>query len=460
MGSGASSRGRKPPGPQGPDGEQEDTDTTPKAHVDVDCSDDPPSLRRRRRVLFGEAAGKKRQQFEFVVPEEQFRAGAPEYEDPVFERLGSLEVVNIIRENAEAVQYQDNGYLRENVIQLLELGLETGTPLSRRLFEVAQVQHVPDVKMRARPKLMTCYELLALHSVLRAGQDSELLELLYCVFDADEDDRLNVADLTTAIDVFLGLQYAGDTMEDQDREDFSKCDVKARHAEARLLAEMAVERYGSRDLEPDEPPQPDERPEEQLEQPAQEPSPEEGGSEDDQQAFKTPVKPGTSKQEDSDDTGGSSEAAADSAKDADKSTQKKPPRRRGLCAGKLPAETSASEGELLLGPKDAKAKAKAKPVPKLLPKPAAKRRSRGALCGSAAKRKGQPALSYDQWRKWLAASELLPPGFAGLALQPDTEAKPGQAHADLGAGVGGVLQEPPTDSTLVTPPSAAVPVSS
>jgi len=79
-------------------------------------------------------------------------------------------------------------------------GLGTGSLLSQRLFSVAQVQR--DLK---RPSL-TCYELLALHSVLCKGHPDELLELLFCIFDADGDDLVSEEDFRAAVGAFVEVE--------------------------------------------------------------------------------------------------------------------------------------------------------------------------------------------------------------------------------------------------------------
>lgn len=439
----------------------------------IDCSGDPPFLRRRRHVLFGRAARRHWRHFEEVPPQAQFEAEPPS-DDPVFDRFHSLEVANKFRQEAQAVQYQDNGYLRENAIELLGLGLEQGSSLCKRLFEVAQAQHIKEVKRR--PKLLTCYELLALHSVLRAGQDEELLELLYCLFDADEDDRLNVADLTTAIDVFLGLQEAADELEEQDRLEFSKIDIRERHAEAKRLAELAVQKYGSTVIESDldEEEQQGQVQEEQQklvdhttiedEDPflfgSKRPMPQDDRVQDvaldTTQAEKEPsdgderqpLKPKHDDDSDDDD-----EVPKDAAKA--KATPKKAPRKIGFCMGKMPSEPG-SDGESLLETPPPKAKAKPKPKPT----PAsAKKGGSSWICGGnnrSGRRKGPPALTYDQWRKWLAASELLPPGFAGLELpraEVDDTGELPEAPADMGARVSGASVTPAVNATASMSPT-------
>ncbi|CAK0874616.1 unnamed protein product, partial [Prorocentrum cordatum] len=152
---------------------------------------------------------------------------AMEADDLVYVRCGGLETFNRFRGKAQDVRYSksyDNGFLEENAIELL--GLDLGeTWLKTRLFKMAQVQEiVPQSweKPAPRPEKLTCYELLALYSVFRYGERAELLELLYCISDADGDDRVpgglrvhdmnrvSVADLTMFITAFLGLHQGVD----------------------------------------------------------------------------------------------------------------------------------------------------------------------------------------------------------------------------------------------------------
>lgn len=168
-----------------------------------------PSLLRRRRVLFCAAEPDCILRFERVSPIKQYAADNPdEDDDPVFERFGGSNEANDFRKRAQQTSYeQDDGYLREDAIELLGLDLKPDSFLSRRLFEIAQAQVV--YSSDNRKPLMTCYELLALYSVLRHGTSSELLELLFCVFDADDDDRVSIADLTIAIDAFQDFAEPG-----------------------------------------------------------------------------------------------------------------------------------------------------------------------------------------------------------------------------------------------------------
>jgi len=324
-----------------------------------------PSRRRRRRVLFGGDRGEV--PFDRVAPQDQFFAH-PQEDDLVYVRCGGLETFNRFRGKAQDVRYSksyDNGFLEENAIELL--GLDLGeTWLKTRLFKMAQVQEiVPQSweKPAPRPEKLTCYELLALYSVFRYGERAELLELLYCISDADGDDRVSVADLTMFITAFLGLHQGVDKdasqMDEQELQDFEKLGEKALKTEAALIAKRAIKDFGSRDLDDEEDSEP------QL-------------SDDDDK----------------------DSVASDSSRKANPGGSKKPPGRRGLCKGKQPADTDTEDDE---GSRSRSKKASAKKREQ--------QRKGGCLSGGG-KSKGPPALNYEQWRKWLAQSDLLPPEWA------------------------------------------------
>ncbi|CAK0811979.1 unnamed protein product, partial [Prorocentrum cordatum] len=92
--------------------------------------------------------------------------------------------------------------------------------------------------------------------------------------------------------------------------------------------------------------------------------------------------------------------ASDSSRKANPGGSKKPPGRRGLCKGKQPADTDTEDDE---GSRSRSKKASAKKREQ--------QRKGGCLSGGG-KSKGPPALNYEQWRKWLAQSDLLPPEWA------------------------------------------------
>lgn len=326
-----------------------------------------PSRRRRRKVLFGGGGGEVA--FDRVTPQDQFHAH-PQDDDLVYRRCGGLEVFNDFRGKAQDIRYSksyDNGFLEENAIELL--GLDLGeTWLKTRLFKMAQVQEVmppPGEKPEPRIEKLTCYELLALYSVFRFGERSELLELLFCVSDADGDDRVSVADLAMFITTFLGLPQGVDKeisqMDEHELQDFARLGGKALKSEATLMAKKAVKDFGSKDL----------------------------GDEEDSDA---PVS--------DDDDQGSDTSVSSKKANPGRGGDKKPAGRRGLCQGKQPADTDTEDEER------SRSRSKASSAGKR------EKKSKGGCLGGGGRSRGPPALNYEQWRKWLAQSDLLPPEWA------------------------------------------------
>lgn len=251
----------------------------------------PPGLSRRRRLLLG-TDSTEAQPFEKVKPFDQFTM-APDVNDPVFNRI-PLAVADEFRSNARKVAARtDDGCLGVHAIELL--GLDIGTTvekddkrgdLSRRLFEIGQVGRsipipveVPDAatgtasasgapppataaaapasQAVSREKL-TCYELLALFGTIRAGKRNDLLELLFCLFDWDEDDKVSIDDFKKTISCYLELEGASG-LEGKDLADYKKLQAdgtaaKQREDAALRVAELAIAKYGSdaMDLPPPE----------------------------------------------------------------------------------------------------------------------------------------------------------------------------------------------------------------
>jgi len=89
-------------------------------------------------------------------------------------------------------------------------------------------------------------------------------------------------------------------------------------------------------------------------------------------------------------------------------TPKKKGRSRSLCRGTPPADdTSESESKPL------------KPVTRATSKPKASRCS----CGPGARRRGERFLNFPGWKRWIAASKLLPEGFAAVGADEEGEAE-------------------------------------
>jgi len=197
-----------------------------------------PSLERRRRALFGSAGP---QQFESVAPPEQFAdfLGEEAEENIVFQRLG-VDACKEFRKRAQPLCDSD-GYFEQGSIKLLDVGLSDGGKLTKRLFDIAQVQAHPVPRKQA----LTFYELLALCSVLHGGTEDELIELLFCVFDVDDDDCVSVDDFETTIGSFLDIQGALDALTGSDLEEFSNLEASDTQVSARRIAEIALLKYGS-----------------------------------------------------------------------------------------------------------------------------------------------------------------------------------------------------------------------
>mmetsp|Transcript_139715 Transcript_139715/g.243272 ORF Transcript_139715/g.243272 Transcript_139715/m.243272 type:complete len:536 (+) Transcript_139715:54-1661(+) len=206
-----------------------------------------PAIRRRRRALLG---SEETQQFESLAPFKQFTE-YPDYDDAVFDRLGMKEA-NDFRNKASS-RCNFDGYLAEHCIELLGLGVGPPSTLSKRLFNIAQVssaislspehqdeEAAPDTPPTARKALMTCYELLALYSVLRAGSLDELLELLFCIFDVDGDDKVSVDDFAESIGCYLTLGF---DLDDSDELRSLQGREKDRDAAVRRLAIETVKKY-------------------------------------------------------------------------------------------------------------------------------------------------------------------------------------------------------------------------
>lgn len=434
------------------------------------------SLRRRRRLLFGPDGAK----FESTPPTEQYSTPLPE--DAIFQRVQEVEE---LRASLQGVQYGNDGYLRENAIELLNLGLQEDSPLAKRLFRLAQVQHI--VGGVRRQDALTCYEVLALYSLLWYGEEAEHLELLYCIFDADADDRLSAADLKIGIEAFLALPHALDALDIKD--------TRAMREEAKRLADEAVKNYSDPVTDADDPKeqQPDEEDEDERSkadtmsttparrdvsvserrgedregedgeldadasatratskdipaQPSAKPRRRAfaalcGGKKpadaDDSDSSRTPLKATRDGEDDGDtadehDEGEARKTVADSPKEQVAPAAKAAGRpRRGLCSGRLPADDQVA--------------ARAQPM---MAKPATKRvAAKRSLCSSFGSKKTQPpSLGYEQWKNWVAAWEFLEPGFGGLPrpiTNADSPAKVGDVVGKEKLLLSDTIKQPP-----------------
>lgn len=84
-------------------------------------------------------------------PRKQFEAEFPEHDDAVYERFGGdIEAINRLREHAASLQFKKSrGFLEQNALELLDLGLEPGSELGALLFKAAQVQVVAGIGKRS-----------------------------------------------------------------------------------------------------------------------------------------------------------------------------------------------------------------------------------------------------------------------------------------------------------------------
>mmetsp|Transcript_9307 Transcript_9307/g.16791 ORF Transcript_9307/g.16791 Transcript_9307/m.16791 type:complete len:360 (-) Transcript_9307:103-1182(-) len=198
---------------------------------------EPPSrltkgLLHRRQVLLANDRGVSNP-FELLPPIVQLSRPAWEHHeskgDVACRRLG-YEAIELLRKQAQVVQEAD-GLLGEYAIELLGLGLRTGSSLSKRLFQVAQVS-----LDESRPCRVSFYELIALQSILAGGTPEELEQLLFCIFDEDQDDLISAQDFASTVTAFSELKQEGD----------SACDAMSQQLQAKLMAEEVLEKYGSK----------------------------------------------------------------------------------------------------------------------------------------------------------------------------------------------------------------------
>jgi len=308
-----------------------------KAGELVAVADLSPCLLRRRRVLFGTADP---QAFEQLEPLKQFDA-AHDNDDPVFERMGTAGA-NTFRATAKVFHLVSvDGLLGRNTIELLgpqrdEPLVPKGSALEERLFKIGQVGRLVEkaplgelAEPLAKQELsfsqkgwLTCYQLLALYSVIHHGSRDELLELLFCLFDVDEDDRVGLEDFQATVESYLGLM-APDSLEAKESDEFKRVKSVDRTAAARRVAELAVTTYGSAEDVPLPPPAPPSAP---------------SGGEGER----------TKKQKASKEKTELAEPLLDKADVVEQPKAKAKPKRKGgccLCKGKQPAEESDDEAK-------------------------------------------------------------------------------------------------------------------
>mmetsp|Transcript_24762 Transcript_24762/g.39755 ORF Transcript_24762/g.39755 Transcript_24762/m.39755 type:complete len:645 (+) Transcript_24762:79-2013(+) len=249
---------------------------------DADGSSDiSAAALRRRRVLFGHEAV---QEFENLSILEQYTELPTDNDDRVFGRFehnGGLAEANRIRQKMANIRSTD-GYLRYNALELLQIGIGSDQKVARRLYELARVERPskrqllhrsgastdlgekekPPTKEEEAPSwtrhdsnCIGCYEFLALFSVIRFGDIDELLELLFCFFDFDEDDRVSVTDLVETIESFLTLSKGGNgkfrdallklDLLGTELDEYHKLDEAKQRVAIHRSAELAVWKYGN-----------------------------------------------------------------------------------------------------------------------------------------------------------------------------------------------------------------------
>ncbi|CAK9018344.1 unnamed protein product [Durusdinium trenchii] len=82
------------------------------------------------------------------------------------------------------------------------------------------------------------------------GDATELLELLFCLFDADQDDLVGLTDLEHTIDAFLQLPEALQLPE-PDAKDFRTLDARKRNGEVTLMAKKALQDFALDESDPE-----------------------------------------------------------------------------------------------------------------------------------------------------------------------------------------------------------------
>ena len=386
----------------------------------------PPSyaaLRRRRRVLLGAEPGIARD-FEQVAPWEQFRT---DVSDPVLDRARDTQD---LRRSLEDVK-DDMGYLRENAMERLELNLRLPSKISRRLYHLARVQQ--NLGEPRKPQL-TCFEVLCLSSALRWSSEAELLELLFCFFDADGDDRVGLDDLTRTIDAFLSLEESSAGFSDVEKKEFRKLDERRRMTEVRRLAQQALSGFALPESEDEDELVKVEGTEAVTKGDTDTKGEVSGDSEGKVQ--------GEANEADKESKAGEKESsiehqASTSSKLAETGKLEMPqPKKKagGSLCGRAPkqerptgfdSESAATQTK----PKDKeegsgeKPKQEVKPKAKAKPKPKAK--SAVGLCGV----KRPLTLSFKQWSKWILTTEVLPPSLTLVAKEASSNPKSSRAES-------------------------------
>lgn len=363
-----------------------------------------PSIRRRRRLLFRRLL---KRSFEDLQPTEQFFALQHEEDDPAFTRLSSSEEADEFRRRAKQLEFwHDDGYLGEHAVDLLGMALKIEGHLARRLFRLAQVQRVTPGPRRAQ---LTCYELLALYSVLKGGTAEERLQLLFCVFDADGDDRVGLEDLATTILALIELEEAVYDFEGSDLQDFHR--VKG--LEARKLADFIIKQYGSE---------------------VREDSPEDLAAEAEAKERLMQKAAGTSRQSLATTQRSESkpsqqpEGAEDKVQEVDGVDQAQEGSAEVVKEPTSKTQADAPSTKPQQSGLQAQAKAKAKPPPD---------DSVMQCCSLSGPKPLKRALNYSQWVQWLKESDFIPEGLL--------ECTPGERAQSAPPGPAPLVEPPPAD---------------
>ena len=387
-----------------------------KAKAGFEAPPGAAALRRRRRLLL--APGPKdskdskdsrdsrdSRDFEQIPPWEQFRAPVS---DPVFDRARDSQD---LRRSLEDVK-DEMGYLRENAMELLQLNLRLPSKISRRLYHLARVQNLGEPIRKAQ---LTCFEVLCLSSALRWSSESELLELLFCFFDADGDDKVGFDDLVRTIDAFLSEPLETLTsLSDAEKKDFRKLDERRRMMEVRRIAQQAIAAFALQDSEEEDEEEAPELPVDMGKEGKDGKDGKEGeGGENKAEASDK----GTEKETGVERQASTSSKVAETGKLEMPQPKKAAKGGRGLC-GRAPKE----EQPLAFGLESEAPKEKDDEKPKATPKPKAKPKAKaakakskpksgGGLCGVAKPR----TLSFRQWSSWIITTDVLPPGLLEAA---------------------------------------------
>jgi hypothetical protein len=299
--------------------------------------------------------------------------------------------------------------------------------------------------------------LLALHSLIKHGTTNELLELLFCIFDVDEDGRVSVGDIELVLEPFLEMGGASLPEDSQEKEDLDKLMGEPKKNAVRKIAENAVSKYGTPAEEDDEEHTADTNVADTMERAANLPTGDAQADETKSIPTEVDEQHGSEKKNEEQNSleAASTAANPDAAKKKRSNRvgcfggakKKSPPNASDSSADEADPQTAANAPKAAGYPK---AKAKAKVLPKK------RSRSWGSKKSLSAR-----TLGFEQWRRWLQEEKFLPENF-GKSATPPTQTQPAQPNlgvaasappVDEGRGVGDLaqqqplLQQPPPNSS-------------